>query len=234
MGMGGSPIWAAGCSAKCTQPSALLSQVRPVWTALSERAEQWSSQLSTSCTQLKEGVVATVKECAKKSHHPAIDAAFLLDPCNFTPEADESSLPRPPFEALSLGQQKAVNSLIACMSSGSVEAVEKEMRELDLGDKWPPPMAALAQQQAAAGAKEVPIVMRRNFWLRKASSHVPLTARAAARLLSMHATSAAAERNWSAWGRNYTSLRNSLKMETAEKLIYVKANMKEEEEEEDC
>jgi hypothetical protein len=116
------------------------------------------------------------------------------------------------------------------MSSGSVEAVEKEMRELDLGEEWPGTMADLARQQAAAGAKEVPIVMRRNFWARKASSHVPLTARAAVKLLSMHATSAAAERNWSAWGRNYTSLRNNLNMETAEKLIYAKANMKDEEE----
>jgi hypothetical protein len=46
-----------------------------------------------------------------------------------------------------------------------------------------------------------------------------------AKLLSMHATTAAAKKNWSAWGRNYTSLPNNLGKEMAEKLIYVEANM---------
>jgi hypothetical protein len=32
-------------------------------------------------------------------------------------------------------------------------------------------------------------------------------------------------RNWLAWGRVYTSLRNRLSLETAEKMVYVKANM---------
>jgi len=50
---------------------------------------------------------------------------------------------------------------------------------------------------------------------------------AANKLLSAHATSCAAERNWSAWGCIYTSLRNSLGIETAEKLVLVKVNMPE-------
>jgi len=48
---------------------------------------------------------------------------------------------------------------------------------------------------------------------------------AANKLLSAHATSAAAERNWSAWGHIYTPLRNSLSIEIAEKMIGIKANM---------
>ena len=75
---------------------------------------------------------------------------------------------------------------------------------------------------------------RRMFWLRKGFSTVPLTATAAAKLLSMHATTAAAERNWSAWGRNYTSLRSNLSMERAEQLIYVKANMAARSDNVDC
>jgi hypothetical protein len=51
----------------------------------------------------------------------------------------------------------------------------------------------------------------------------PTAANAAARLLSMHASIAAAERNWSAWGQGYTSLRNRLSLETAAKMVYVKA-----------
>jgi hypothetical protein len=41
----------------------------------------------------------------------------------------------------------------------------------------------------------------------------------------MHASTAEAERNWSAWGQVYTSLRNRLGLETAEKMVYVLANM---------
>ncbi len=65
----------------------------------------------------------------------------------------------------------------------------------------------------------------RNFWQLKAERQFPKLAFAANKLLSAHTTTAAAERNWSAWGRTYDSLRASLSLDTAEKLIYVKANM---------
>jgi hypothetical protein len=41
----------------------------------------------------------------------------------------------------------------------------------------------------------------------------------------MHASTAAAERNWPAWGRTYTSLRNRLSLEAAQKMVFVKANI---------
>ncbi|KAJ9534348.1 hypothetical protein QJQ45_016045, partial [Haematococcus lacustris] len=46
----------------------------------------------------------------------------------------------------------------------------------------------------------------------------------ASRLLGVHATSAASERNWSAWGRLFTSARTRLTLERAKMLIYIKAN----------
>ena len=111
---------------KLEADSALLSQVRPMWTALIQHTEQWASQLSSSCSQLSQGVLASIKERAEKSHHPAIDAAYLLDPCNFTTElADKDSLPRPHMAALTPQQQAAIHSLIACMSGGSVQAVRR-------------------------------------------------------------------------------------------------------------
>ncbi|KAJ9507484.1 hypothetical protein QJQ45_006491 [Haematococcus lacustris] len=49
-------------------------------------------------------------------------------------------------------------------------------------------------------------------------------AKAAVRLLSVHVSTAAAERNWSVWTSIYrNALRNSLSVEQAEKLVYVKA-----------
>ncbi len=59
----------------------------------------------------------------------------------------------------------------------------------------------------------------RNFWLSKAEKQFHLLAVAAYKLLSAHATTAAAERIWPAWGRTYDSLRNRLCIETAEKMI---------------
>jgi hypothetical protein len=71
----------------------------------------------------------------------------------------------------------------------------------------------------------VSMALRRNFWKRVASKQVPLLAAAATRLMPLHASSCAAERNWSAWGRNYTALRNALSKETADKCIYIKSNL---------
>lgn len=54
---------------------------------------------------------------------------------------------------------------------------------------------------------------------------------AAVRLLSCHASSCAAERNWSAWGRLYTSNRNRLGKAMAEKLLFIKANLADDQDE---
>ena len=65
----------------------------------------------------------------------------------------------------------------------------------------------------------------RNFWQIKAERHFYKLAFAANKLLSAHTTTAAAERNWSAWGRTYNSLCAGLSLDEAAKMIYVKANM---------
>jgi len=115
-----------------------------------------------------------------------------------------------------------------------IEAAKNEVQELDLGD-WSEQMSAAGsiykQRDYRAAEAKVQIyksskpVFMRMFWATKASHQFPLLATAAQKLLSAHVTTAAAERNWSAWGRTYTALRNSLSIQTAEKLVYVKANM---------
>jgi hypothetical protein len=52
-----------------------------------------------------------------------------------------------------------------------------------------------------------------------------MLALAAQKLLAAHVTTAAAKRYWSAWARTYTSLRNSLSQQKADKLVCTKANM---------
>ena len=54
--------------------------------------------------------------------------------------------------------------------------------------------------------------------------HFPMLTKAALRLMSMHTTTAAAERNWSLWGRVFVKARGRLGLERAHKLIYLKGN----------
>ncbi|KAJ9532124.1 hypothetical protein QJQ45_003841 [Haematococcus lacustris] len=69
------------------------------------------------------------------------------------------------------------------------------------------------------------ISVRRGFWDFTARQYFPLFSEAATRLLSMHVTTAAAERNWSAWGLTYEAGRAQLGIEKAEKMIYINANI---------
>lgn len=68
--------------------------------------------------------------------------------------------------------------------------------------------------------------LRKKFWANNAASTFPMLAEAACRLLSMHATACAAERNWSLWGSTYTKPRNRLSVARAEKLIFIRGNSK--------
>lgn len=80
------------------------------------------------------------------------------------------------------------------------------------------------QQGLAASSKRernevAPLSMRKGVWKRYGSKQYPALAQVALRLLSMHGTSAATERNWALWGRVYTASRNRLGLERAKKLI---------------
>jgi hypothetical protein len=139
--------------------------------------------------------------------------------------------PRPPFETLSEDERAEVVSVVARLTGSSQQAVEEEMNELDMG-QWDKEMAGAAtrlskrvkiEQRGKVVIKVADTAHRIAFWLRKAT-RFPIIGRAAVRLLSMHASTAAAERNWSAWGRVYTSLRNRLSLEVAQKMVFVKAN----------
>eukprot|EP00955_Chlamydomonas_euryale_P016727 178489-Chlamydomonas_euryale.AAC.1 len=44
--------------------------------------------------------------------------------------------------------------------------------------------------------------------------------------MSMHASSAASERNWSVWGQIFTKYRTRLELSRGEKMAYIKGNTK--------
>ena len=111
-------------------------------------------------------------------------------------------------------------------------AAEAELTLLELGE-WPDKMRRYARKlmERADDNTLAPITQRRTLW----SSHAamfPLFSVAAVKLLSVHVTSAAAERNWSAWGRIYTNIRNRLGIDKARKMVYIKANFDDDSEDE--
>ncbi|KAJ9526767.1 hypothetical protein QJQ45_017481 [Haematococcus lacustris] len=66
---------------------------------------------------------------------------------------------------------------------------------------------------------------RLTWWQIYAKPQFPALATAALRLLSVHVSTCASERNWSAWGRLFDDPRRSgLDMASAEKLIFIQTN----------
>jgi hypothetical protein len=61
--------------------------------------------------------------------------------------------------------------------------------------------------------------MRKAVWKKYLVERYPVLSDVACRLLSLHPTSAATERNWSLWGRGYTAARSRLGIERAKKLM---------------
>jgi hypothetical protein len=57
-----------------------------------------------------------------------------------------------------------------------------------------------------------------------AAETYPLLAKLAVKLLGMHVTKCAPERNWSQWGLVYTKSRNRLEVAKGEKIVYIRGN----------
>ena len=91
-------------------------------------------------------------------------------------------------------------------------------------------MLNLTQKTTNPETKKVlvaPVKDRRTWWANfMAQSGFPIMAKAARRLLAMHATACAAERNWSAWGQVYTKGRNRLNLTLGEMIVFIKGNLR--------
>jgi hypothetical protein len=225
-----------------------------IWSTLCEHAEAWAKRCPIK--SLTAGVVQCFNTRRHKHYHPAMAAAYLLDPINWQPAA---GLLLPPFEVLTEqeltvrtkgGATKTVSwderadaaAVIARISGGTLEAVEEELGELMLGK-----MNTLAVSAAKAAAKRVelstdqpgkptglqPVAVRKRLWSVALKGTYPLCAKAAERLMSLHVSSAAAERNWSAWKRLYDATRTQLGLEKAKAMISIKNFLKLEDDEAD-
>ncbi|KAJ9513357.1 hypothetical protein QJQ45_001389 [Haematococcus lacustris] len=147
---------------------------------------------------------------------------MLLDPINFF-DMGEHAQPVPPFDSLSEQQQADLAPTVSRLAGASLGAALRELNAFENAD-WNPAMKRRAQSMLQMQTLQQPtqpgqpsftpiasIEARRAFWKLQAAPQFPILAKAAQRLLSAHASTAAAERNWSVWGHTY---HNALKPES--------------------
>ncbi|KAJ9505608.1 hypothetical protein QJQ45_011235 [Haematococcus lacustris] len=206
-----------------------LSQVLPTWRTLVSHALTWEAKLPAG-HPLAVGVVAAFKRRAEMHYDPVHAAAYVVDPAHFKAPRDGLHA-RPPFTNVTTKQLQDTIDTVARLSKGSTAAVRKELAALKLG-KWSDDMVRdLASIQEQTRTLEdgrtiaADISVRRGFWDFTARAEYPLFSEAATRLLSMHITTAAAERNWSVWGQYYDAGRSQLGINKAELMVYINANI---------
>lgn len=212
----------------------LLSQVLPVFDALAAHVDEWS-KLCNVTAALKRGVVKTFKERVDKHCDDSWPAAYVLDPIHFQDMGAGKYMLD--FPSLSVAQGASVTAcLTQLVGPENQGALKDELARLKLAS-LPQRLAELCPRLVKRhddGKGRVIVASteeRVNFWQHWASKDgrdgkdgFPLVASAAVRLLSMHTTSAASERNWSIWGQLYTKCRTHLALGRAEKLVYIKGN----------
>ncbi|KAJ9529291.1 hypothetical protein QJQ45_007969 [Haematococcus lacustris] len=133
-------------------------------------------------------------------YDPVHAAAYVVDPAHFKAPRDGLHA-RPPFTNVTTKQLQDTIDTVARLSKASTAA--EQTRTLEDG------------RTIAAD-----ISVRRGFWDFTARAEYPLFSEAATRLLSMHITTAAAERNWSVWGQTITAGHQQ-----AELMVYINANI---------
>jgi hypothetical protein len=202
----------------------LLSQVKPVMEALEQHSKRFEEQHTN-----RRGVHDAFKERFDKHKHPADLAAWYLDPTNMGQDA--MGWWGPPWEKLSVDEKAELEKYLKYMAGPDPAAQDEIIKELrsirDEGyhEKLAEYGPVMTEVDPETGKQKAHSVKKRMaFWAKSAIAFYPRLAEAALKLLSMHATTAASERNWSIWTSLYTRTRSNLAIKRAEMLIFIKMN----------
>jgi hypothetical protein len=119
---------------------------------------------------------------------------------------------------LRLGGQSALDEYLALMLNG-LQAEHRVQASVK---------ACAARSVRQVNGCDVTVVpdvkCRRNLWMNVLTRASPALAKVALQLLAMHATTCAAERDWSKWGNLYHKYRNALTIGKAAQMIFVAEN----------
>jgi hypothetical protein len=146
---------------------------------------------------------------------------FLLDPlyAPVSKDSEDVSLPQVPW-ARANAAQELVTRVGGMDALDELQALQMEGWSVDMCGKVIvcAALSVLARQKpVGTGARTsctanhvAAVILRKGFWKRFGHTRYPFLSEVAQRVMSVQPTSAATERNWSLWGRVYTSARNAL------------------------
>lgn len=205
----------------------MLSQVTPIWQALEEHVDAFVVKHPDE----KFKCLPSMLKRRRDKHCPdAAYAAVALDPCYFVQE--ESGEWSAAIITMDPDELERVEKYCErFVASDEIAALRKELAMLRLA---PLPKQFNCLYEVCADRREedgkiflMTADQRRGLWTRNlAKAGFPLLALCADRLLSMHATSTASERNWSVWGQIYTKYKTRLGLVKGGKIVYIRGNSK--------
>jgi hypothetical protein len=202
------------------------ARLAPIWQSLEEHMDAFVVKYPAE----KFKSLPSMLQRRRDKHCPdAAYAAVAFDPCYFVKEGGEWSAAIITMDADEVERvEKYCERFVA---PDEISALRKELARLRLA---PLPKQFESLYEVCAERREergkvflAPTDQRRGLWTRNlAKAGFPLLALCADRLLSMHATSAASERNWSVWGQIYTKYKTRLGLEKGGKIVYIRGNSK--------
>jgi hypothetical protein len=207
----------------------MFSQVMRVWVMLMDHAERWQ-QVALAHPD----VVQLFRRRLEKHLSAAAIAAYMVDPINWVDVRGEGVY-RPPqlpssWEALAVEE-------VARLAGISVEEARREVSQLRRGE-WPQELQDYANELATWRRKlpapdrplkfKVQVAsapVRANLYKEDAATALfGNVAKVARRLICMHATTGACERNWHAFGLAYSKQRAALDMNNASKMVAIRTH----------
>jgi hypothetical protein len=168
-------------------------------------------------------------------YKPALTAAFLLDPVNFSVSREGKF--ELPFSQLSDSEEREATEEIERPAGQDSERAIDELADLCLNglsglsnlELRLVKQCLIVNQEldddgAAPQTSAAPVHKRRQLRESVLGKLKPVLAKVAGQLLSMHSTSCASERNLSVFGRLHDKLRGSLHLDRGQKLVYLAVN----------
>jgi hypothetical protein len=212
---------------------ALLSQGPAIFQVLQNHVLAFVDKYKDDPSAPDYADLPAIFEARMLKHCPiAAYAAFALDPLYF--DVDASGSWTPALCRLDDGDLEGVKTYYErFVKPEQIEALHLELAALQL-EPLPKKHESLyrhcSSRREEVNGKKIKIIItpassRRGLWTKNlAKNGFPLLALCADRLLSMHATSAASERNWSVWGHIFTKYRTRLGLIKGEMLVFIRGN----------
>jgi hypothetical protein len=215
-----------------------LAQVFPIMMELKQHIKAVERDEHTP-PSLK-GVARVFNARFDKHVTPSMFAAYFLDPVNAYPSGGGYKLKKLEEAPYMLAAEDYIFQELGCVEGEDDDEAEVErkavvksavMRELQELVFYPMPtrMGTFALAiQARRKEKKSLAGSRAEFWDEAvAKYHFPLVSSVAIPLMVMHASSCAAERNWSIFGNVFGEKRSRLDVQRGEKIVFIRQNSKQ-------